>query len=176
MLTYDVQIWSIRNRPNRTAAYQLRWRVGPRPFSKSYKIKAQADGRRSELLTALRNREQFDTETGLPASEVQALNSSTWYAHTRAYAEMKWSGASAKHRASIADTLATITPRLVKDNRGAPAPKVLRIALYSWVFRFVLGDDGTLRPRLDVEEPPAESPWTSPISTRHQWCVRHSTR
>jgi hypothetical protein len=79
VLTYDVQIWGIRKRPNRVAAYQLRWRVGPRPFSKSYKIKAQADGRRSELLAALRNREQFDTETGLPASEVQALNSTTWY-------------------------------------------------------------------------------------------------
>ena len=156
MLTYDVQIWGIRKRPNRTAAYQLRWRVGPRPFSKSYKIKAQADGRRSELLAALRNREQFDTETGLPASEVQALNSTTWYSHTLAYAEMKWPGASAKHRASIADTLATITPKLVKDSRGAPAPKVLRIALYSWVYRLVLGDDGTLKPRIDVEEPPAE--------------------
>jgi integrase len=155
-LTYDVQIWGIRKRANRVAAYQLRWRVGPRPFSKSYKIKAQADGRRAELLTALRNREQFDTETGLPASEVQALNSTTWYAHTCAYAAMKWPGASAKHRASIADTLATITPKLVKDNRGAPAPKVLRIALYSWVYRFVLGDDGTLRPRIDVEEPPAD--------------------
>lgn len=69
---------------------------------------------------------------------------------------MKWPGASAKHRASIADTLATITPKLVKDNRGAPAPKVLRIAFYAWVYRFVPGDDGTLRPRLDVEEPPAD--------------------
>nr|WP_312845658.1 hypothetical protein [Streptomyces sp. WAC00469] len=123
MLTYDVQIWGIRKRPDRVAAYQLRWRVVHRPFSKSYKIKAQADGRRSELLAALRNREQFDTETGLPTSEVQALNSTTWYAHTRAYSEMKWPGASAKHRASIADTLATITPKLVKDNRGPRTPR-----------------------------------------------------
>ncbi|WP_285428804.1 hypothetical protein [Streptomyces sp. ISL-66] len=48
MLTFDVQIWGIRKRPDRAAAYQLRWRVGVQPFSKSYKIKAQADGRRSE--------------------------------------------------------------------------------------------------------------------------------
>lgn len=67
--------------------------------------------------------EQFDTETGLPTSEVQALNSTTWYAHTRAYSEMKWPGASAKHRASIADTLATITPKPVKDNRRGSAPE-----------------------------------------------------
>ncbi|XES00669.1 hypothetical protein HEP87_60510 [Streptomyces sp. S1D4-11] len=34
-----------------------------------------------------------------------------------------------------------ITPKLIKDNRWAPAPKVFRIALYSWVYRFILGDD-----------------------------------
>ncbi|MFI1826612.1 tyrosine-type recombinase/integrase [Streptomyces sp. NPDC020412] len=156
MLTYDVKVWGIRKRADRATPYQLRWRVGAQPFSKSYKIKAQADGRRTELLNALREREQFDTETGLPASELRALKSPTWYSHARAYAAMKWPTASAKHRASIADTLATVTPKLVKDNRGAPATKVLRAALYSWVFRFVLGDDGELHPRIDVVEPPAE--------------------
>lgn len=155
MLTYDVKIWSIRKRPNRVAAYQLRWRVGSQPFSKSYRIKAQADGRRSQLMAALRNQEQFDTESGLPGSEVKALNTTTWYAHSCAYAEMKWPDASAKHRASIADTLATITPKLVKDTRGAPAAKVLRLALYSWAYRFVLTSEG-LRPRLDVEQSPDE--------------------
>ncbi|MEV6314266.1 hypothetical protein [Streptomyces sp. NPDC051776] len=153
MLTYDVQIWGIRKRTNRAASYQLRWRVGPQPFSKSFKIKAQADGRRAELLAALRNRERFDTDLGLPESEVRALESPTWYSHARAYAEMKWPDASAKHRASIADALATVTPRLVTDNRGAPTPKVLRAALYSWVFRFVRGDDGVTRPRTEVEAP-----------------------
>lgn len=155
VLTYDVKIWSIRKRPNRAAAYQLRWRVGAQPFSKSYKLKAQADGRRSELLTALRNREQFDTETGLPTSEVLAAQSPTWFAHAREYVVMKWPNASAKHRASIADALATVTPRLVKDNRGAPAPpRVLRAALYSWAFRLVLDKDGELVARVDAEQAP----------------------
>lgn len=154
MLTYDVQIWGIRRRANRAAAYQLRWRVGPRPFSKSYKIKAQADGRRTELLTALRNREQFCTDTGLPASEVLAAQSVTWYTHAREYAGMKWPASSAKHRAGIADALATVTPHLVKDRRGAPALRVLRTALYSWVFRFVVNEAGERVPRIDAEEAP----------------------
>ncbi|WP_097865511.1 tyrosine-type recombinase/integrase [Streptomyces sp. rh34] len=153
---YDVKIWGIRKRPDRAAAYQLRWRAGAQPFSKSYKIKARADGRRAELLTALRNRERFDTDSGLPESEVRALESPTWFAHARAYAEMKWPAASAKHRASIADALATVTSKLVKDSRGAPAPEALRAALYAWSFRFVRGDDGVLRCRLDVETPPAD--------------------
>ncbi|WP_406730410.1 hypothetical protein [Streptomyces sp. NBC_01794] len=156
MLTYDVQIWGIRKRENRAKPYQLRWRVGVRPFSKSYALKAQADGRRTELLSALRNREQFDSESGLPASEVRALQSPTWYAHTLAYTDMKWAGASAKHRASIADALATITPRLVKDHRGAPDPKVLRAALYSWAYRFVLDVGGTWHRRLDAVAPPKD--------------------
>ncbi|MEV0275197.1 site-specific integrase [Streptomyces sp. NPDC050610] len=169
MLTYDVQIWSIRKRASRPKTpYQLRWRVGPYPFSKSYKIKAQADGRRTELLTALRKREQFDTETGLPASEVLAQKVTTWYAHAREYAAMKWPTASAKHRAGIADALATVTPRLVKDTRGGPEMKVLRAALYSWAFRFVLDDKGALRPRIEVVEPPAE------ITAALDWIARKS--
>lgn len=156
MLTFDVKIWSIRKRPNRAAAYQLRWRVGPQPFSKSYTLKAQADGRRSELMTALRNREQFCTETGLPSSEVLAAQSPTWYTHAREYAAMKWPTASAKHRASIAEALATVTPRLVKDNRGAPASRILRAALYAWAFRLVRDQDGELVARIDTEDAPAD--------------------
>jgi hypothetical protein len=55
----------------------------------SFKLKAQADGRRSELMTAMRNREQFDEDTGLPASGLDALNTPTWYEHAKAYAVMK---------------------------------------------------------------------------------------
>lgn len=151
MLTYDVQIWGIRKRPDRAKPYQFRWRVGPQPHSKSYLLKAQADGRRSELMEALRKREQFDTTTGLPASELHALNSPTWYQHACDYARMKWPDAAAKHRASIADALATITPRLVKDMRGAPTAPVLRAALYSWAFRFALDEQGELQPRHALE-------------------------
>ncbi|AUA12692.1 Phage integrase family protein [Streptomyces malaysiensis subsp. malaysiensis] len=42
------------------------------------------------------------------------------------------------------------------DKRGAPNKQVLRRALYSWAFAFRL-DDGTLKPRSEVEEPPAET-------------------
>ncbi|MFH0243270.1 tyrosine-type recombinase/integrase [Streptomyces sp. HK10] len=170
MLTYDVQIWGIRKRENRAKPYQLRWRVGPQAHSKSYKLKAQADGRRAELLTALRNREQFDTATGLPGSELHESQSPTWYAHACAYAAMKWPSASAKHRASIADGLATITPRLVTDSRGAPEPRVLRAALYSWAFRFYLDENGTLKPRTEAEEAPAE------IAAALEWIARKSVK
>ncbi|GAA2064203.1 site-specific integrase [Streptomyces albiaxialis] len=168
MLTYDVKIWSIRKRANRARPFQLRWRVGTQPHSKSYTLKAQADGRRSELMTALRNGEQFDTETGLPASELHAQRSPSWFAHACAYARMKWPDASAKHRAGIADALATVAPSLVSDTRGAPPLRLLRRALYSWAFSFRTTEDGTLVPRHEHEEAPAE------IVSALEWIGRKS--
>ncbi|MFD7226925.1 hypothetical protein [Streptomyces sp. NPDC059881] len=90
MLTYDVDIWSIRQRKGRPKPYELRWRVGSRPHSRSFKLKPQADGRRSELLAAPRNREQFDEQSGLPVSESEALTTPTWFEHATAYMLMKW--------------------------------------------------------------------------------------
>ncbi|MDH2388284.1 site-specific integrase [Streptomyces sp. HNM0663] len=168
MLTYDVDIWSIRQRKGRPKPFELRWRVGTRPHSRSFKLKTQADGRRSELMAALRDRQQFDEVSGLPASELEALNTPTWYEHAKAYAVMKWPKAAAKHRASIAEALATVTPAFVATTRGAPEPEVLRIALYSWAFRAVQADDGTFVSRADVDEPPAE------VQSALTWLAKHS--
>ncbi|MFD3805382.1 tyrosine-type recombinase/integrase [Streptomyces sp. NPDC058619] len=156
MLTYDVDIWSIRERKGRPKPFELRWRVGVRAHSRSFKLNVQADGRRSELLTALRNREQFDEQTGLPASEFEALSTPTWYEHATAYVLMKWPKAAAKHRASIAETFATVTPAFVSSSRGAPDSTVLRKALYGWAFRAVQADGGPLRLRHEVEKPPED--------------------
>lgn len=156
MLTYDVDIWSIRQRKGRPKPFELRWRVGERAHSRSFKLKPQAAGRSSELMTALRNREQFDEQTGLPASEFEALNTPTWFEHATAYMLMKWPKAAAKHRASIAETLATVSPAFLSTSRGAPKDAVLRKALYGWAFRAVTGPDEALCPRYQVEEPPAD--------------------
>jgi integrase len=170
MLTYDVDIWSIRKRAGRNKPYELRWRVGSRAHSKSFKLKPQADGRRSELMAALRDREQFDEETGLPARELAALSSPTWYEHATEYALIKWPRAAAKHRASIAEALAVITPTLVTMARGAPDPKVLRAALYQWAFRASTDINGKLVPRHTVEEPPTD------IRAALSWIAEHSLK
>ncbi|MEV0526782.1 site-specific integrase [Streptomyces sp. NPDC050439] len=170
MLTYDVDVWSIRKRAGRPKPFELRWRVGSRPHSRSFKLKPQAQGRQSELLTALREREQFDEETGLPARELAALSSPTWFEHATAYALMKWPRAAAKHRAGIAEALAVVTPTLVTTTRGAPDAKVLRAALYQWAFRAMPGTDGKLTSRHTVEEPPAE------IHAALSWIAGHSMK
>ncbi|MFE5971154.1 tyrosine-type recombinase/integrase [Streptomyces sp. NPDC056460] len=155
MLTYDVEFWSIRQR-NRPKPFELRWRVGERKHSKSYKLKTQAEGRQNELMSALRKREQFDEETGLPVSELEVLTTPSWYEHATAYVLMKWPKSAAKHRASIAETLATVTPAFVSSSRGAPDPATLRRALYGWAFRATEDEHGALRLRHEVEQPPAD--------------------
>ena len=156
MLSYDVEIWNIRIRKERRKAYMLRWRVGAEEFSKSYLTKTQAEGRQTDLRAALRDHQRFDTETGLPESELRALKAPSWYDHARAYALMKWPQVAAKHRASIAESLAVVTPVLVSSTRGAPNRRILRRALQEWAFKMIRTDEGKTEPRLDHEEPPAE--------------------
>ncbi|MFG3495961.1 tyrosine-type recombinase/integrase [Streptomyces sp. NPDC047928] len=158
MLTFDVEVWNIRTRKNRPKPHMLRWRVGSTEHSKSYATKGQAEGRQTELRAALRKREQFDTETGLPESELRALNAPTWYEHARQYVLMKWPRVAAKHRASIAESLAIVTATLVSDSRDTvPDARLIRRALQAWVFRLVrTGDDGSMAARLDTETPPPE--------------------
>lgn len=167
---YDVDIWSIRKRAGRPKPWELRWRVGERPHSRSFKLKPQADGRRAELMAALRDQQQFDEETGLPARELMALTSPSWYEHVTEYVLMKWPRAAAKHRASIAEALAVVTPVLVTSKRGAPRPSVLRDALYQWAFRAVRGPEGTWVPRHVAEEPPVE------IRTALEWVAARSIK
>ncbi|MGW2366897.1 tyrosine-type recombinase/integrase [Streptomyces sp. NPDC001667] len=170
MLTYDVDVWSIRKRADRAKPHQVRWRVGPNTFGKSFKLSTQADGRRTELLAALRDRQPFDTESGLPEAELKELLAPTWYAHARAYVAMKWPTVSAKHRASIADALATLTPALVTDTRGAPKPRVLRAALYSWAFRLCHDSEEKWKPRTELETPPEH------IAAALNWIERKSLK
>ncbi|MEU7132942.1 site-specific integrase [Streptomyces sp. NPDC046261] len=169
MLTYDVRIWGVRQRGSKSAPFQLRWLVGGRTHQQPFKTKNLADGRRSELMSAARNGEQFDTETGLPASELRDLNSPTWYEHACAYALMKWPKASAKHRAGIAEALANATMALVTTEKGAPDPKVLRLALRSWAFQMLKHPQtGMLLARKDSATPPEA------VADALGWMAKHS--
>ncbi|MFI9028825.1 tyrosine-type recombinase/integrase [Streptomyces sp. NPDC053560] len=169
-LTYDVEFWTIRKRKNRPKPFELRWRVGERAHSKSYKTKTQAEGRQSQLLAALRNRQQFDEATGLPADELAALNCPTWFEHATAYALMKWPKAAAKQRANIAESLAVVTPVFVSTSHGVPDAKVMRRALHAWAFRAVRTPDGELVSRTAAETPPNE------ITAALTWLAKHSLK
>lgn len=132
MKSYEIKIWEITKRTDRKARpWRVRWAVGSRRFEELFRTKALADSFRSELVKAANAGEAFDTETGRPVSAARSMKTTTWYAHARAYVEMKWPRVAAKSRRSIVEALTGITVMLTRPaKRGRPDDETLREALY----------------------------------------------
>ncbi|WP_329367115.1 site-specific integrase [Streptomyces sp. NBC_00669] len=169
MLTYDVRIWSVRSRPSKSSPFQLRWRVGPQVHYAVFANVTLADGRRSELMSAVRRGEQFDSETGLPATELRERRSPTWYEHACAYALMKWPRAAAKHRVGIAESLTIVTLVLVSSDRAMPDRVLLRRALRTGAFQMCRTEEGVIA-RKDAHPLPDEE------SEALAWIARNSLK
>lgn len=135
MHSYDVRIWSVRQRKDRgQTSAELRWKTGETPHSQTFRTKTLADGRRAELLRAVHAGEPFDEATGFPLSELRQRDDVSWYQHARDYIEMKWKHSPGSTRRTLAEAMATVTPALVKDTKGMADVETVRTALYSWAF------------------------------------------
>ncbi|MGW8454138.1 hypothetical protein ACWGLO_21885 [Streptomyces niveus] len=134
-MSYKVRFWEIRERPDRRKGFEVRWTVGGREKSECYRAKGLAESRRAKLITAARDGEPFDPQTGLPAAELRDLKQrTTWYALASEYIEQRWDRTPGNTRRTLADALATITPAFVEPGAAPRGPRVLRRALYSWAF------------------------------------------
>jgi hypothetical protein len=78
----DVKVWGVRKRDTKTPSYGVRWSVAGSVFSESFRTKALADHYRTKLMRAMREGEEFDTESGLPASMQEKKSAVSWYAGT----------------------------------------------------------------------------------------------
>ncbi|MEV7565622.1 site-specific integrase [Streptomyces tanashiensis] len=158
-MSYKVRFWDIRERPKRRKPLEVRWTVNGRERSESFITKGLAESRRAKLMTAARDGEAFDEQTGLPASEIRAIRQrTTWYDLAHAYIDERWDRTPGNTRRTLADALATITPALVRREARYSEPRVLRRALYSWAFN----------KRAWESEPSAE--WQHALD----WMQRHS--
>ena len=134
MSSFDVRVFAIRRRPGRTA-FEVRWRVAGCDRSRSFMTRALADSYRAELVRAARKGPEFDPATGEPAAwAVPEPAVTTWCQHAVAYAQMKWPHLAPHSRASLADALATVTPRSPGQPAGRPSARMLRAALYGHAF------------------------------------------
>jgi integrase len=131
--SYTVKIWAIRKRDYRKP-YQLRWKVGERPHSESFLTLGLAESKRAQLITAAREGEPFDIDSGLPKSRVAKNRDVSWYEHARNYIAMKWDDSPASTRRTLAEAMATVTPVFVKDTKGMADARLVRTALYGWAF------------------------------------------
>ncbi|MPZ67893.1 MAG: integrase [Pseudonocardiaceae bacterium] len=153
---YDVRIWSIRKyKGKRATTYTVRWSVGGRAFPETFATSKLAESFRSKLLTAAREGVPFDESTGLPEPMARARNSRTWYEHACDFVDIKWPRASARHRKSIAEALANVTPALLATERGAPDPDELRRVLRTWSF------NSKARHRVSSSEAPRAAQWAA---------------
>ncbi|MFI5980519.1 tyrosine-type recombinase/integrase [Streptomyces sp. NPDC051555] len=134
-MSYNVRFWDIRERPERRKPFMVRWTVSGREKSESFMTKGLADSRHAKLMTAARDGEPFDEQTGLPASELRAIKlRTTWYDLAHEYIDQRWDRTPGNTRRTLADALATITPAFVDRGVAFSEPRVLRRALYSWAF------------------------------------------
>lgn len=146
MKSHEVRFWDIR--PNKTAkgqSYTVRWTVGGREKSRTLARKAQAERYRSRLMQAADKGEAFDVDSGLPDSMAREISQRTWYEHACAFMDERWPKHAGKGRVSLVEGLTAVTLVLVKSDRGAPDPSVLRMALRKWAFN---------PPRRDADKPP----------------------
>ena len=119
-------------RPGRRKPFEVRWQAAGRSRSKSFITRKLADSYRAELVRAARMGLEFDPLTGEPTVwNLPRPSIVTWYQEATAYAAMKWPSLAAHSRASLAESLATVTPVLTQPGaRDRPDPSELRTALY----------------------------------------------
>lgn len=157
--TYDIRIWKTGvYRGKKVTTYRVRWEVAGQRWNDSFRIEAQADSFRSELLTAARKGEAFDVETGRPLSMGRADRAMSWYEFACEYVDLKWPRVAATTRLTHAYALTPMTTSMWTDAKGKPDDQLLRTALSRWAFN---------TPRRSGELP-------DDVAGALRWAKRHS--
>jgi hypothetical protein len=137
----DVKVWGVRKRDTKTPSYGVRWSVAGGVFSESFRTKALADHYRTKLMRAMRDGEEFDTESGLPASMEEKKSAVSWYVFALRYLAMKWPHAAPNTRDGINEALTSVTLELLDERAGRPSDEEIRRALRNWAFVLPGPDD-----------------------------------
>ncbi|MET8333000.1 hypothetical protein ABZV14_02695 [Streptosporangium canum] len=139
---YKAKLWEIRTNTKpqgtgkkyRIVSHTVRWTVGNREKSSTFKTKGLAESFLSDLRQAAKNGEAFDVESGLPPSMIKMRDARTWYSLAVAYVQAWWPHAAAKTREGMTDSLVCVTPVLVNDLPGHPDDEDIRRALLEYFF------------------------------------------
>lgn len=124
----EVRIWTIQQRQGNTRPWIVRWAVEGKQRSRSFRTKAEADRRRSQLLVAQQNGEPFDPRTGEPVSWTPATGQMTIYAWARQWVADEWAEWAPRTRDTQVEGLYRFVP-LVVDPRAPDPPWGLRLYL-----------------------------------------------
>ncbi|MGW4058669.1 tyrosine-type recombinase/integrase [Amycolatopsis sp. NPDC004747] len=133
--SYQVRVFGItprKNRQGKFTAHAVRWQVEKSRFWKTFKVAAQADSFRSELILAQRAGTPFDLSTGLPVEHSKPVERMSWFVMTCKYLDMKWPDLAATARQTTAEALIRVLPVFVPDKPGRPDPETIRSAVRQW--------------------------------------------
>jgi integrase len=132
----------------------VRWVVAGKVFTETFASFALADVFRSDLIQAINKGEEYDVATGLPVSKLPAVQQPapepalSWLQFCTDYVKARWDEVAAKTRASIADSLATVTSVMVEATPDHPDSRDLRRA-FLWA---VLPANAEAEPPKDVSD------------------------
>lgn len=161
--TFNVRVYKTEKRKNAKGAvtsHRVLWQTAGLMWKRPFQKEAQADAFRSKLVTAARNGEPFSLATGEPVSWARTDRPDmSWYGFACKFVDMKWTDASAKHRAGIAYALTMATFGMLDTTACPYDSKDIRTALRRWGFN-------------------AKERSNSPERTREilTWVERHSLR
>ena len=117
--TYDVRIWNVEERKGkRRTAYHVVWFVAGERYKKVFDTAALADSFRSDLVSAARKGEAFDTASGLPVSMARAGKDMSWYEFACKYVDLKWPRVAATTRRTHAEAFTALTPGMLATTIG----------------------------------------------------------
>ncbi|MFL6122201.1 tyrosine-type recombinase/integrase [Actinophytocola sp.] len=143
--SYDVRVYKIevrRNAAGKVTSHRVPWDVDGQRFRETFKLDAQADSFRSELISAQRKGEAFDTKSGLPTSMMRTSVDMSWFDLTVMYVDLKWPDLAATARQTIAEALIRVAPVFMPTGKKAPDAKELRSALRQWAYNTKVRTNG----------------------------------
>lgn len=136
MRSYQVKIYDIKKlQDGRARPWRVRWVVAGQEFVEAFRAKTPADNFRTDLVKASNAGQPFDTEAGLPVSDLRVRTTTTCYQLACTYLKAKWPRLAAKSRRSTVESLVAVIAELVQQSRTrSPDPTVLREALFHSAF------------------------------------------
>lgn len=140
-----VRIFSVQDRRSSARVakpWVVRWEVGGRRFSRSFKSRALAERFRSQLSVAVDNGEPFDAGSGEPIAWMPAPEDLTTWEWVQRWLADQWADWQPRTRASAVEALSRFVPLVVRSGSPAP-PRDLRRRLPS---AMTPGETNTLTP------------------------------